>query len=120
MRAPKTTRMAMAVMMPRGMSRFGSADSSAARGTPSIARKNQMPKTREASRPLMPMGRKALDPRAAVGSMSKRLLASKWPTAATTKTMRAMTAIAVMTNIRRSASPTPHRWMPTKIAYAAR
>ena len=43
MSAPETSRKAMATMIPRGMSRRGSAVSSAASGTPSIARKNQIP-----------------------------------------------------------------------------
>jgi hypothetical protein len=51
---PKTSSSSMATMMPRGMSRFGSLDSSAASGTPSMARKNQMPNTRAASTPEKP------------------------------------------------------------------
>ena len=114
MRAPNTTRMPMAVMMPRGMSRLGFADSSAASGTPSTARKNQMPKTRLPRRPGMPNGRKVEAPAAAVGAMSKRFAVSMCPIMPKTKARRATTAIAVMTNMRRSASPTPQMWMPTK------
>ena len=52
--------------------------------------------------------------------MSKRLSASNFGTIATTNTTSATTATPVMANITRSASPTPRRWMPTKMTYAAR
>ena len=41
--AANTSRISMPAIMPLGMSFFGSRVSSAASGTPSIARKNQMP-----------------------------------------------------------------------------
>ena len=41
--AANSSSVSIAVMMPRGMSRAGSLVSSAASGTPSTARKNQMP-----------------------------------------------------------------------------
>ena len=41
-RAAKQSSTIMPAMMPRGRSRLGSEDSSAASGTPSIARKNQI------------------------------------------------------------------------------
>ncbi|SLH94206.1 Uncharacterised protein [Mycobacteroides abscessus subsp. abscessus] len=48
--------------------------------------------------------------------MSVRLAGSNSPIAATTNTIRPTSAIAVITNMTLSASPTPLRWMPMKIA----
>ena len=106
----------MPAIRPRGMSRLGSRVSSAARGTPSMARKNQMPNTKDDSTPLIPNGRKLLAPAASVAGMSVRFDASNFGIIPTTKTSSATTAIAVMTNITLSASPTPKMWMPTKTA----
>lgn len=114
--APEHTRMSTAVMMPRGMSRLGSADSSAASGTPSTARKNQIPKTSAARMPALPKGRNSLAPAASVGAMSNRLADWKCGTIATTKVISAMSATAVITNISFSASPTPKMWMPMNSA----
>ena len=50
------------------------------------------------------------------GSMLVRFDASNSGIIATTKTSSATTAIAVITNMTFSASPTPIRWMPTKTA----
>ena len=52
--------------------------------------------------------------------MSLRRDASKSVKAPMAKTSRAATAIAVTTRLKRSASPTPHRWIPMKIAKQAR
>ena len=54
------------------MSRFGSRVSSAASGTPSTARKNQIAKTNAAQMPAKPNGRKSDEPAASVGAMSVR------------------------------------------------
>jgi hypothetical protein len=48
--------------------------------------------------------------------MFVRLLVSNSGIIATTKTMSATTAMAVIANISLSASPTPYRWMPMKTA----
>ena len=66
--------------------------------------------------PSIPNGRKSEAPAASVGGMFVRLDESNSGSIATTNTIRATTAIAVMTNMSRSASPTPIRWMPTKTA----
>ena len=51
-RAPNRISTSMAVMMPRGMSRAGSAASSAAKGTPSTARNSQMANGSAAQTPM--------------------------------------------------------------------
>ena len=63
-----------------------------------------------------------LEAPAAVSStaISVRLATSKCPMAAIAKITRPTSAIAVITNITLSASPTPARWIPMKIRYAAR
>jgi hypothetical protein len=54
------------------MSRLGSRVSSAASGTPSIARKNQMAYGNAAQMPAQPKGRKSLAPAESSGGMSVR------------------------------------------------
>jgi hypothetical protein len=54
-------------------------------------------------------------PAASLGTMSNNLPASNRGIIAITKTTSATTAIAVIASVRRSASPTPYRWMPMKI-----
>ena len=103
-------------MIPRGMSRLGSRASSAASGTPSTARKNQIPYTSAASTPATPNGRNALAPNASVGGMSRRLSKENRGSMPTTNAISASTATTVMPSITLSASPTPYRWMPMKIA----
>ena len=61
MHAANTSRTPIAAMMPRGMSRFGSLVSSAASGTPSTARKNQMRVDHARPTKPNPVGRKPLD-----------------------------------------------------------
>ena len=48
--------------------------------------------------------------------MSKRLSTENCGTMTTTNTTSATMATAVIANMTRSASPTPQRWMPMKIA----
>ena len=52
----------MAAIRPRGMSFFGSRVSSAASGTPSTARKNQIANGKAAQMPCQPNGRKSDEP----------------------------------------------------------
>ena len=107
----------MAVISPRGMSFFGSRVSSAASGTPSTARKNQIANGKAAQMPCQPNGRKSEEPALpASGLMSVRFEVLNSGIIETTKTSSATTAIAVITNVTLSASPTPSRCTPTKIA----
>lgn len=53
-------------------------------------------------------------------AMLSRFEGSNSVKAPSAKTISAITAIAVTTREKRSASPTPHRWMPMKIAKQAR
>ena len=96
------------------MSRAGSRVSSAASGTPSMARKNQIANGKAAQMPATPKGRNALEPADPSGGMLVRFAGSNWGTIPTTKTTRPTTASAVIAKITLSASPTPKRWMPTK------
>ena len=105
--AANTSRIIIAAISPRGMSRFGSRVSSAASGTPSTARKNQIANGNAAQIPASPNGRKSDAPDASVGAMSVRLDESNSGSIAITKTISATTAIAVIANISLSASPTP-------------
>ena len=66
--------------------------------------------------PSQPKGRKSLEPDEPSGGMSVRFEVENSGMIATMKTSSATTAIAVMTNVTLSASPTPQRWMPTKAA----
>ena len=116
MMAAKQSSVTIAAMMPRGMERAGSLVSSAASGTPSTARKNQIAYGSAAQMPISPNGRNALAPVASVTAMSVRLAGSNLTAAATMKTTSATTAIAVMPNISFSASPTPYRCNPMKTA----
>ena len=63
----------------------------------------------------MPNGKKLLAMAEPSGSMLNRLDASNFGIRPTTVAIRATTATKVMPNISFSASPTPHRWTPTKI-----
>ena len=98
--------------MPRGMSRLGLADSSAASGTPSTAKNSQMPNGSAESTPPSPKGKSAVPPSTA-GAMLNRFAASKCGAMPTKNAMSATMATAVMPNTILSASPTPIRWMPT-------
>jgi hypothetical protein len=89
------------------MSVAGSRVSSAASGTPSMARKNQIPYGNAAQRPTRPNGRNELAPAAFVASMLNRFATSNCGIMPTTKTTSATTAMAVMANMTLSASPTP-------------
>src|SRR5918999_3803503 len=114
--AANTSSTPMPAIRPRGMSRFGSRVSSAASGTPSMARKNQIAYGKAAQMPSQPNGRKSLDPDEPSGGMSVRFEVENSGMIATMKTSSATTAIAVMANVTFSASPTPYRWMPTNTA----
>src|SRR5680860_720101 len=105
--AANASSVSMAAMMPFGIERAGSLVSSAASGTPSTARKNQMAYGSAAQMPTSPNGRNELAPAASPTGMSVRLDASNFRAAATTNASSATTAIAVMANISLSASPTP-------------
>ena len=112
--AANTSRIIIAAISPRGMSRLGSRVSSAASGTPSTARKNQIANGNAAQMPPIPKGRKSDPPSS--GAMSVRFDASNSGIIATTNTISATTAIAVIANISFNASPTPIRWIPTNTA----
>lgn len=118
--APVTSRTSIAATIPRGTLRSGSRASSAASGTPSRARKNQIANGTADQIPSQPNGRNAEAPAASVGGISTRLPASNSGTAATAKISSPTTAIAVITNMTLSASPTPAMWMPMNSTYAAR
>src|ERR687895_2377792 len=68
--AANTSSTPMPAIRPFGMSRLGSRVSSAASGTPSIARKNQIAYGNAAQMPSQPNGRKSDAPAASVGAMS--------------------------------------------------
>ncbi len=97
----------MPAMSPLGMSVAGSLVSSAASGTPSIARKNQIANGKAAQMPTYPKGRKSLAPAAFVACMSKRFATSNCGIMPRMNAAIDTTAMAVMTNITLSASPTP-------------
>lgn len=98
--APVTSSTSMDTMMPLGTFFSGSVASSAASGTPSTARKNQIANGTAAQMPNRPKGRND-DAPAAVSStaMSVRLAVSNSPTAETANTTSPTSAIAVITNI---------------------
>ncbi len=97
---------AIATMIPRGIDLAGSAVSSAASGTPSTARKNQIANGRAAQTPSRPNGRNVERPPARSGGMSVRLAGSKECGGHDEEEERDG-AIAVITKISFSASPTP-------------
>ena len=71
----------MAARIPRGIALAGSRASSAASGTLSTARKNQIANGNAAQMPIRPYGRNDDAPTASVGVMSSRLPASNAGTA---------------------------------------
>src|SRR5918994_5893817 len=71
--AANTSKAIIPAMRPLGMSVAGSRVSSAASGTPSMARKNQIPYGNAPQRPTRPNGRDELAPAAFDGSISNRL-----------------------------------------------
>ena len=97
----------MPAMSPLGMSVDGSLVSSAARGTPSIARKNQIANGNAAQTPTTPKGKNELAPAAFVGSMVNRFDTSNCGIMPITNAASATTATTVMPNVTFSASPTP-------------
>ena len=105
--AANTSSTAMPAIRPRGRSRLGSLVSSAASGTPSMARKNQIAYGNAAQMPSQPKGRKSLEPDEPSGGMSVRFDVENSGMIATMNTSSATTAIAVMTKVTFSASPTP-------------
>ncbi|SHY09644.1 Uncharacterised protein [Mycobacteroides abscessus subsp. abscessus] len=111
------TSTSIAIRIPRGMFLAGSRASSAASGTPSIARNSQMANGTAAQMPKYPYGRNADAPLALSSTgILVRLCTSNRPTAPIVKMTRPTSATPVMTNIVRSASPAPLRWMPMKTA----
>ncbi|CAM5369024.1 hypothetical protein STANM309S_04879 [Streptomyces tanashiensis] len=116
-----STRMPIEIASALGIDRTGSFASSAASGTPSTPRKNHMPKGNAAQIPRRPNGSQEFDPKASPSTgMSFRPSTWKSVNAPSAKTTRAATAIAVTIRLKRSASPTPHRWMPMKSAKQTR
>ncbi len=80
-----------------------------------------MPKGKAAQMPRRPNGSQEEEPKAeASAGMSFRRPASNSVNAPTAKISSAATAMAVTTRLKRSASPTPQRWMPMKTAKQAR
>ncbi len=80
-----------------------------------------MPNGKDAQMPRMPNGSQELAPKApALTGMSLSVSTWKSVSAAIAKTTTAATAMAVTIRLKRSASPTPHRWIPMKIAKQAR
>ena len=114
---PLHAKIARDAIRARGISRFGCVASSAARGTPSTPRKNQIPKGKLAIRPEMPNGSKGLEATEPSTGISNKLDASKAGREPATNAISAVRAIAVMTNISFRASPTPTIWIPAKSAY---
>lgn len=112
-----STRMPIEIDSALGMECTGSFASSAASGTPSTPRKNHMPKGNADQMPSRPNGSQEPEPNASLSTgMSFRPSPLNSVNAPTAKISSAATAIAVTTRLKRSASPTPHRWMPMKIA----
>ena len=120
MSSASTTSRPIAAMIPRGIDRAGSLASSAASGTLSTARKNQMANGKAAQMPSRPNGRKDEAPTASVAGMSSRRPASNCGTAPARKTTSPSTATTATASMTLSASPTPSRWMPMNSAYTAR
>ncbi len=107
----------IAAIIPLGISRAGSRASSAASGTPSTARNSHMAKGRAAHTPYQPKGSQMLlPPASSVAAIVNRLEVLKSPISATAVVRIAITARALITIIAFSASPTPARWMPIKMA----
>jgi hypothetical protein len=115
-RTARTTSTPIAATMPRGMDRAGSRASSAASGTLSTARKNQIAKGNAAHTPISPYGRNAEAPAASVGAMSSSRSPSNCGIAPIRNTTSPASATTVTANIALSASPTPMRWIPTNSA----
>ena len=98
---------------PRGMSSCGVWVSSAASGSSSMPRKNQMANGRAASTPVMPNGRNLLLP--ASGTMSIRLSVENLPekTARMKKIARTDSEMIVMTIANRNEAAAPMEFRPT-------
>ena len=80
-----------------------------------------MPNGNAAQMPSSPMGSQEFAPRAEVSTgMSWSEDTLKSGSAPRANTIRANTAMPVTTKLAISASPTPHRWMPMKIAKQTR
>ena len=80
-----------------------------------------MPNGNAAQMPNRPYGSQELEPKASVSTlMSLSPDASNSVMAPTAKISSAATAMPVTTKLKRSASPTPHRWMPMKMMKQAR
>ena len=106
----------MAPTIPLGTSTAGSLASSAAKGTPSIARNNHIPKGKAAHTPCQPKGKYSFAPAIlGSGAMSNKLAVSKLPNKVIAVAKIAKTARAVITIISFSASPAPIKCMLTKM-----
>lgn len=80
-----------------------------------------MPNGNAAQMPSRPNGSQEPAPAAEASTgMSSSDAKEKSGSAASANTIRAATAMPVTTKLNRSASPTPHRWMPRKIAKQTR
>ena len=114
----------MPSMMPFGMSRFGSADSSAASGNCSMARNSHTAKGSAASTPYMPNGRNGPWPSgsstaAPSGStpifMAYLLKSNCKGSALTKKTIRIAMATSVTMTVTLNDNATPRTLSPTKM-----
>ncbi len=100
-------------MVPFGMSRLGSIDSSAASGSSSIARKNQMAKGSALKMPGIPNGRKLEFPGS--GSMFVSRLESNFGIAVTKKIARTASESRQITTENLMVASMPTMFRPTKI-----
>jgi hypothetical protein len=100
---------------PRGMSLAGSWVSSAARGSSSMPRKNQIAKGMARKIPRKPYGRKVLPP--ASGAISKRLSTLNLPekTAETKKIASTPSEMIAITKAKRNDAAAPAAFRATKI-----
>ncbi len=113
----ETMSVKMPARMPRGMSRLGSTDSSAASGSCSMARNSHTAKGRQASTPMKPLGRKGPLPSGSAlpsaPTFMAHLLKSMLDNALTQNTIRQASASNVTTNVTLNDSSTPMMFSPT-------
>jgi hypothetical protein len=108
----------MPAMMPRGMSRRGSIDSSAASGSCSMARNSQTAKGIAASTPPRPSGRKGPWPSGSTAPPAPTFMAQRaksiFGRALTQKATRQASASSVTASVTLNDSSTPTMLRPTK------
>src|SRR5207247_1955831 len=106
--------------MPRGISRTGSAASSAARGNSSIPRKNQTANGSAARTPIHPNGSQNVPPFEGSGAMFNAKRAnSKCGMAPIQKTASTASASNAMNTENRNDASTPTMLIPTNAMYAS-